>query len=146
MRMFILALAGALLSGAPVSLAKSRHLWSNVSVQLYNYASITDSYTIEVKMYDNVTGTVYFDNTVTLAPGQGALEGPENLTDAHPYVSVKYAQSPSGECAFFLTTPDGGGNSGCHTSALGSGTFSVNVLTQGYGTYEFDFNPGPGCI
>lgn len=144
MRMIILALAGALLSGTPVSVAKSKHRPGSVSVQLYNLNTIATSYTIEVKVYDNVTGTVYFDNQVTLSPNQGALEGPVSLTDANPSITVTWSQSNGSGSNFFLTEPSGG--SGCHHSSLNSGSFTLNVNSGGYGTYEYDFNPGLGCI
>lgn len=142
--MIILALAGALLSGTPVSVAKSKHRPGSVSVQLYNLNTISTSYTIEVKVFDNVTGTVYFDNQVTLSPNQGALEGPVSLTDANPSISVKWTQSTSSASNFYLTQPSG--VDGCHHYATNSNTFTLNVNTGGYGTYEFDFNPGAGCI
>ncbi|TDX01876.1 hypothetical protein [Dinghuibacter silviterrae] len=143
-KLLLLTLAIGLLSASPPHLSKTkrRKPGGNVTVLIYNNSTSASVY-YDVKWYDNTSGTIYQEETFTLAPTNYYQPPTVDMTDANPYISIKYTTTPSQQMAFLVTYPDGGG--GCHMSNFGTGTATYSVNTGGFGTYELDYNQGPGC-
>ncbi|TDX01877.1 hypothetical protein [Dinghuibacter silviterrae] len=143
MKLLLLSLAAGLMAATPTHLAKTKHFGGNVTVLIYNYSTSASIY-FDIKWYDNTSGTVYTEKTVTLATNTN-YTWTVDMTDSDPWIIVNYTTTPAQEMSYYVSMPDGVGNS-CQTSINGKNSYSYSVNSGGFGTYEFDYNQGEGCI